>query len=105
MGARTITISGFSKTYSITGWRVGYSVADPRWADMIGYLNDLIYISAHSLLQWGVAEGLRKLSPEFYGRLATEYTAKRDLLCQALERAGLPPCAPQGAYYILADAS
>jgi len=72
---------------------------------MIGYMNDLVYVCAPSPLQWGVAEGLRKLSPEFYSDLALEYLAKRDLLSAALERAGLSPCSPQGAYYILADAS
>jgi aminotransferase len=102
---RTITISGFSKTFSITGWRIGYSACHARWAAMIGYMNDLVYVCAPSPLQWGVAEGLRKLSAEFYRDLAVEYVAKRDLLSQALERAGLHPCSPQGAYYILADAS
>jgi aminotransferase len=102
---RTITISGFSKTYSITGWRIGYSACDPRWAAMIGYINDLVYVCAPSPLQWGVAEGIRELSPEFYRGLAAEYVVKRDLLAAALDRAGLTPCSPQGAYYILAEVS
>lgn len=105
MEERTITISGFSKTYSITGWRVGYSVSHPQWARMIGYMNDLVYVCAPSPLQWGVVAGLQELSPDFYCQLAKEYAAKRDSLCQALEQAGLPPCSPQGAYYILADVS
>lgn len=105
MGERTITISGFSKTYSITGWRIGYSACHSRWAAMIGYMNDLVYVCAPAPLQWGVAEGIRQLSPEFYQRLAADYAAKRGLICRALERAGLPPCSPQGAYYVLADAS
>jgi aminotransferase len=105
MGERTITISGFSKTYAITGWRVGYAACHSRWAPMIGYMNDLVYVCAPSPLQWGVVEGIRKLTPEFYHRLASEYAAKRNLICAALERAGLTPCSPQGAYYILADAS
>jgi aminotransferase len=105
MEERTITISGFSKTYSITGWRVGYSVSHPKWARMIGYMNDLVYVCAPSPLQWGVVAGLQVLSPDFYSQLAKEYAAKRDCLCQALEQAGLPPCSPQGAYYILADVS
>ncbi len=105
MEERTITISGFSKTYAITGWRIGYSACDARWASMIGYMNDLVYVCAPSPLQWGVVEGIRRLKSEFYDRLAAEYGAKRDLVCRALERAGLPPCSPQGAYYVLADAS
>lgn len=105
MAERTITISGFSKTYAVTGWRVGYSACAARWASMIGYMNDLVYVCAPSPLQWGVAEGIRQLAPEFYRGLATEYAVKRDMICQALERAGLPPCSPQGAYYVLADAS
>jgi aminotransferase len=104
MEERTITISGFSKTYSVTGWRVGYSACDPRWASMVGYLNDLVYVCAPSPLQWGVTAGLRELGPEFYEALAREYAAKRDRLCRALERVGLSPCSPQGAYYVLADA-
>ena len=72
---------------------------------MIGYINDLVYVCAPSPLQWGVAEGIRELSPEFYRGLAAEYVVKRDLLAAALDRAGLTPCSPQGAYYILAEVS
>ncbi|MGQ9526130.1 MAG: pyridoxal phosphate-dependent aminotransferase, partial [Armatimonadota bacterium] len=102
---RTITISGFSKTYSITGWRVGYSVSDAKWAQMIGYMNDLIYVCAPAPLQHGAAVGLDELQPEFYAELAQEYARKRDKICCALDKAGLTPYVPQGAYYVLADAS
>jgi aminotransferase len=102
---RTVTISGLSKTFSITGWRIGYSACAARWAQMIGYLNDLVYVCAPAPLQAGVAEGLRTLTPDFYDGMAAEYTSKRDLLCRALQRAGLTPYVPQGAYYVLADAS
>jgi aminotransferase len=105
MERRTITISGFSKTYSITGWRIGYSVCQPEWARMIGYMNDLVYVCAPSPLQAGAAAGLDLLNTQFYRRLAEEYTAKRDMLCDALAAAGLPVTPPQGAYYILADVS
>lgn len=105
MAERTVTISGFSKTYSITGWRIGYSVSNPLWTEMISYMNDLVYVCAPSPLQAGVAEGLSELSAEFYRRLGAEYRAKRDLISVALERSGLAPCSPQGAYYILTDAS
>jgi aminotransferase len=102
---RTITISGFSKTYSITGWRVGYAVCDARWSQSIGYFHDLTYICAPSPFQHGVTAGLEELTPDFYRGLAGEYCAKRDLLCSTLEQAGLPPSWPQGSYYVLADAS
>jgi aminotransferase len=105
MRERCITISGFSKTFSITGWRIGYAVCDRRWAGAIGYFHDLAYICAPSPFQHGVAAGLEELRPEFYSSLASEYAGKRDLLCRALEAAGLKPNIPQGAYYILADAS
>ena len=105
MAHRTITISGFSKTFSITGWRIGYSVSDARWAHMIGYMNDLVYVCAPAPLQRGVAAGIEALRPEFYRNLAVEYLRKRDRICNALRRAGLPPAVPQGAYYVLADVS
>ena len=102
---RTITISGFSKTLSVTGWRVGYSVCRPRWAEMIGYMNDLVYVCAPAPLQYGIALGFEALGPEFHRDLAASYARKRDRICRALDRAGLPPSVPGGAYYVLADAS
>ncbi len=102
---RAITISGFSKTYSITGWRLGYSVAPAGLAETIGHVNDLVYVCAPAPLQYGVAVGMEELGEEFYKGLSIEYTKKRDLLCAALEAAGLTPCVPQGAYYVLADVS
>lgn len=105
MAERTVTISGFSKTFSITGWRIGYSVSDARWAQMIGYMNDLVYVCAPAPLQFGVALGLGELDSGFYTRLCAEYAAKRDQICTALDRAGLPPFVPQGAYYVLAECS
>jgi aminotransferase len=105
MAERTITISGFSKTYSITGWRIGYAVCDERWANSIGYFHDLAYICAPSPFQHGVAAGLEELTSDFYSDLADEYRAKRDLLCTTLEQAGLSPSWPQGSYYVLADVS
>ncbi|MFL6437351.1 MAG: pyridoxal phosphate-dependent aminotransferase [Terriglobales bacterium] len=105
MAERTITISGFSKTYSITGWRIGYAVCDARWAHSIGYFHDLAYICAPSPFQHGVTAGLGELTPKFYQDLAKEYRAKRDLLCTTLEQIGLNPSWPQGSYYVLADAT
>lgn len=102
---RTITIGGYSKTFAITGWRIGHSVAQARWAQAIGAMNDLLYVCAPSPLQWAVAVGIDELPAGFYDGLLAEYQAKRDRFCDALTRAGLPPCVPQGAYYVLADVS
>jgi aminotransferase len=103
MAERTITISGLSKTFSITGWRVGYLVADRRWLGAISYFHDLIYVCAPSPFQHGAAAGLMQLPDSFYSGLSSEYQAKRDMLCDALADADLTPSIPQGAYYVLAD--
>ncbi len=102
---RTITISGYSKTFSITGWRIGYAVCDARWAEMIGYVNDLVYVCAAAPLQVGVAEGIRALDDRYYRDLRSSFDEKRQLICDALHNAGFVFTKPQGAYYILADAS
>ena len=105
MAPRTITISGLSKTFSITGWRVGYLAADRRWLGAIGYFHDLVYVCAPSPFQHASAAGLIQLPTSFYEALSTEYQAKRDMLCAALSEAGMAPSIPAGAYYILADAA
>jgi aminotransferase len=105
MAERTITIGGYSKTFSITGWRIGYSVAAEPWAQAISAMNDLLYVCAPAPLQMGVARGIQALSDQFYRDLAQEYQRKRDRFCQALTKAGLAPSIPQGAYYVLADVS
>jgi len=105
MADRTITIGGYSKTFSITGWRIGYSVAAARWAQAIGAMNDLLYVCAPTPLQAGVAVGIQELPDSFYRDLARDYQRKRDRFCQALAKAGLTPSIPQGAYYVLADTS
>ena len=65
LNERTITISGFSKTFSITGWRIGYAAGPARWLRRIGYMNDLVYVCAPSPLQYGVALGLSRLERSF----------------------------------------
>jgi aminotransferase len=105
MADRTITLGGYSKTFSITGWRIGYSVASARWAQAIGAMNDLLYVCAPTPLQAGVAAGIQELLDSFYRDLARDYQQKRDRFCQALAKAGLTPSIPQGAYYVLADTS
>lgn len=105
MWERTITISGYSKTFSITGWRVGYTVCDKKWAQAIAYFHDLIYVCAPAPLQIGVAEGILKLPESFYRSISAEYVQKRDLLCGTLKEIGLEPSVPAGSYYVLADAT
>ncbi len=105
MAERTITISGFSKTFSVTGWRLGYLAASERWLPAIGYFHDLIYICAPSPLQYGAAAGLLQLPQSFYSDMTVEYEAKRDAICAALTGAGLTPSIPAGAYYVLADST
>jgi aminotransferase len=97
----TITVSGFSKTFSITGWRIGYVVADARVAGPIGLMNDLFSICAPTPLQWGVARAL-EIGDDYYRNLSDDYTKKRDMLADALTEAGFQPSVPQGAYYMLA---
>jgi len=97
----TITISGFSKTFSVTGWRIGYVVAEPRIASAIGLVNDLFYVCAPTPLQWGIARAL-EIGDDYYRQLGTDYQRKRDLLASALEEAGFQPYVPEGAYYMLA---
>jgi aminotransferase len=105
MRERTITMSGYSKTFSITGWRIGYTICDRRWAQGISYFHDLIYVCAPAPLQIGVAEGIRQLPESFYQEIGKEYVQKRDLLCDTLREIGLTPSIPNGAYYVLSDAS
>ncbi|HSY50570.1 MAG TPA: pyridoxal phosphate-dependent aminotransferase [Thermoanaerobaculia bacterium] len=98
----TITISGFSKTFSVTGWRIGYVAVDARIASSIGLVNDLFYVCAPTPLQWGIARAL-EIGDAYYANLAADYQKKRDLLADALSEAGFEPSVPQGAYYMLAQ--
>jgi aminotransferase len=104
MRERTILMSGFSKTFSVTGWRIGYLIADPKWVGSIGYFHDLTYVCAPAPLQQGVADGVEKLGAEFYAGLATEHEVKRTMIVDALRDAGMRPHVPDGAYYVLASA-
>jgi aminotransferase len=105
MRERTIILSGFSKTFSVTGWRLGYVTADARWLPAMNYFHDLTYVCAPSPLQHGAAAGLEQLPPSFYTQLAADHQDKRTRILSALNDAGLTPTTPAGAYYVLADAT
>ena len=102
---RTITISGFSKTFSITGWRLGYAASDAKWARLIGFMSDLVYVCPPTPLQYGAAQGLTQLGESYYDGLRESLRKMRDELCSALRACGLTPYIPEGAYYVLADIS
>jgi aminotransferase len=102
---RTVSISGYSKTFSITGWRLGYVAAPRPLAEPIGLINDLFYVCAPTPLQHAVARGIEALPDTYYTQLRDDYWRKRDLICGALRDVGLTPYDPQGAYYVLADVS
>jgi len=104
MAERTITISGISKSYSVTGWRVGYAVAPEALSVGIRRAHDFVTVGAPAPLQEAAVTALR-LPPEYYVRLREAYQARRDLLWGYIERAGFVAWKPRGAYYILTDVS
>ena len=105
MRDRTITISAASKTFAITGWRIGTIVAHPELSDAIRKIHDFLTVGAPAPLQEGVAAGLEMLPPSYYEGLSGFYGAKRDLFFPALLEAGFRCSKPEGAYYVLADFS
>lgn len=105
MKERTITMGGYSKTFSITGWRIGYAAAPAEFALAMGLVNDLFSICAPSPLQRGVATAIDRLDDEHYTAMAARYEQKRDMFCEVLREVGLTPVVPRGAYYVLADTS
>jgi aminotransferase len=102
MAERTVTISGASKTFSVTGWRVGWIVAPADLTAGIRKVHDFVTVGAPAPLQEAVAAGL-SLGRPYYQSLGAEYRERRDLLVGALETAGFAPRRPQGAYYVLCD--
>jgi aminotransferase len=102
---RTVTISGASKTFSVTGWRIGWILAPAGLTDAIRKVHDFLTVGAPAPLQEGVATALDGLDRTFYDGLAAAYRARRDLLYGALVESGFACTPPEGAYYILSDFS
>jgi len=102
MAERTVTISGISKSYSVTGWRVGYAIAPAGLSVGIRRAHDFVTVGAPHLLQEAAVTALG-LPDAYYVRLREEYQARRDLLWDYVEKAGFVAWKPRGAYYILTD--
>jgi aminotransferase len=102
MRERTVTISGLSKTFSCTGWRLGYAVAPFEMTSPIRKVHDFLTVGAPAPLQAAGAIGMA-FGPDYYNEMALEYRERRDLMVSALDEAGFKFYSPEGAYYILAD--
>jgi aspartate/methionine/tyrosine aminotransferase len=104
MRERTVIVNSMSKTYSVTGWRVGYCIAPPEITSGIRKVHDFLTVGAAAPLQAAGAYALT-LPPDYYERLQTEYRARRNVLLPVLENAGFQTFSPDGAYYIMTDIS
>ncbi len=104
MRERTVIVNSMSKTYSVTGWRVGYCIASPEITSAIRKVHDFLTVGAAAPLQSAGAYAL-SLPPTYYDRLQTDYRARRDLILPELEKAGFGTFSPDGAYYIMTDIS
>jgi len=104
MRDRTVTINGMSKTYSVTGWRVGWAVAPQKITNAIRKVHDFLTVGAPAPLQEAGAAAL-SLPPEYYAKLAEGYRVRRDQLIPALTSAGFRCFLPRGAYYVMTDIS
>lgn len=102
MRERTIICGSLSKTYSITGWRLGYTIAPAEITERIKKVHDFLTVGAAAPLQEAVVVGL-KFGQEYYDDLKAKYTHKRDLMCKGLDQIGLKHNVPEGAYYIMID--
>ncbi|MBK6941493.1 MAG: aminotransferase class I/II-fold pyridoxal phosphate-dependent enzyme [Planctomycetes bacterium] len=102
MAERTVTISGHSKTFSVTGWRIGYAIAPPAITAAIRKVHDFLTVGAPHPLQEAAAAALA-FPPQFFLDLGAAYTKRRDRLFDGLSRANFNPVKPKGAYYIMAD--
>ena len=99
---RTLTMSGASKTYAVTGWRVGYTVGPAEAISKIAVVNDLLYICAPAPLQHGIVAGMQ-LPDSYYEAMCADYLTKRGMLVDGLRDIGFTPYIPEGSYYMLAS--
>src|ERR1043166_4534869 len=99
---RTVIVNSMSKTYSVTGWRVGYCIASPDITSAIRKVHDFLTVGAAAPLQAAGAYAL-SLPPSYYDQLQSDYRARRDLILPELEKAGFRTFSPDGAYYIMTD--
>ena len=104
MWERTLSCSSLSKTYSITGWRLGYIIAPPHIIDVAKKVHDFLTVGAAAPLQEAAVTGLR-FGDDYYKWLQDKYTAKKDLFLNGLDAIGISHTNPQGAYYVLLDIS
>ena len=104
MWKRTLSCSSLSKTYSITGWRLGYTIAPAEITERIKKVHDFLTVGAAAPLQEAVVTALN-FDDSYYDEVLDLYTAKRDLFCQGLDSIGLEHNVPQGAYYVMMDIS
>jgi aminotransferase len=102
LAERSLTLGGFSKTFSITGWRIGYLAGPVDLVNAIGLIADQMNICPARPLQRGVEKALAELPASFYTELAASYQERRNRFCDALEQAGFTVTRPQGAYYAMA---
>ena len=105
MADRTITISGASKTFSVTGWRIGTIISPPDVTDAIRKVHDFLTVGAPAPLQEAIAVGMETLGDDYYEGLARDYRRRRDILCAGLIKAGFTCRPPDGAYYVMTDFS
>jgi len=105
MADLTITTSGASKTFSVTGWRIGTIISPPDVTGAIRKVHDFLTVGAPAPLQEAVAVGIETLGDDYYDGLARDYRRRRDILCAGLLKAGFKCRPPQGAYYVMADFS
>ena len=104
MRERTVTINGMSKTFSVTGWRVGYAIAPPTVTDAIRKMHDFLTVGAAAPLQEAGAAAMR-LPEDYFAKLSKDYVRRRDRMLAALEATGFKCFKPRGAYYIMTDIS
>jgi aminotransferase len=104
MRERTITVNALSKTYSVTGWRVGYAIAPPEITNALRKVHDFLTVGAPAPLQRAAVTAM-ELPDSYYRKLSVEYQERRDFLLEGLDKAGFKSVKPRGAYYVMSDFS